>query len=74
LAKLLQATEKEAIKRADQFVASELFLLALADAKSALGDAARANGLTRKTWKLRLMRCAAGRTSTAPMPKTSANR
>jgi ATP-dependent Clp protease ATP-binding subunit ClpB len=48
LAKLLQATEKEAIKRADQFVASELFLLALADAKSALGDAARANGLTRK--------------------------
>jgi ATP-dependent Clp protease ATP-binding subunit ClpB len=48
LAKLLQATEKEAIKRGDQFVASELFLLALADAKSALGDAARANGLTRK--------------------------
>ena len=29
LAKLLQATEKEAIKRGDQFIASELFLLAV---------------------------------------------
>jgi ATP-dependent Clp protease ATP-binding subunit ClpB len=33
LIKLLQATEKEAIKRGDQFIASEMFLLALADAK-----------------------------------------
>jgi len=49
LGKVLQATEKEAIKRGDQFVASELFLLALTDAKNALGDAARANGLTRKS-------------------------
>ncbi len=48
LIKLLQATEKEAIKRGDQFIASELFLLAVADAKSAIGDMARANGLTRK--------------------------
>jgi hypothetical protein len=30
---LLQATEKEAIKRGDQFIASEMFLLALADSK-----------------------------------------
>ncbi len=49
LGKILQATEKEAIKRNDQFVASELFLLALSDAKGALGDLARANGLTRKS-------------------------
>ncbi|MDR3368785.1 ATP-dependent chaperone ClpB [Rhodoferax sp.] len=49
LGKILQATEKEAIKRNDQFVASELFLLALTDAKGALGDLARANGLTRKS-------------------------
>ncbi len=49
LAKLLQATEKEAIKRGDQFIASELFLLAVTDAKGALGDMARANGLTRKS-------------------------
>ncbi len=49
LGKLLQATEKEALKRGDQFVASELFLLALADFKGPLGDLVRANGLTRKS-------------------------
>ncbi len=49
LIKLLQATEKEALKRGDQFVASELFILACADAKGSLGDACRANGLTRKS-------------------------
>ncbi|MDO4795470.1 MAG: ATP-dependent chaperone ClpB [Brachymonas sp.] len=47
LIKLLQATEKEAIKRSDQFIASELFLLAAADAKGDIGDIARANGLNR---------------------------
>jgi ATP-dependent Clp protease ATP-binding subunit ClpB len=46
---LLQAAEKEAIKRGDQFVAGELFLLALADAKSELAKAARESGLTRKS-------------------------
>jgi ATP-dependent Clp protease ATP-binding subunit ClpB len=46
---LLQASEKEAIKRNDQFVASELFLLALADSKADIGNVARANGLTRKS-------------------------
>ncbi len=49
LAKLLQATEKEAIKRGDQFVASELFLLAVADSKGELGRIANENGLTRKS-------------------------
>jgi ATP-dependent Clp protease ATP-binding subunit ClpB len=44
---LLQAAEKEAIKRGDQFVASELFLLALADSKLALADEARKAGLRR---------------------------
>ncbi len=48
LAKLLQATEKEAIKRNDQFIAGELFLLALADSKADVGGLARENGLTRK--------------------------
>jgi len=46
---LLQATEKEALKRGDQFIASELFLLALADSKSELADTARSLGLTRKS-------------------------
>ena len=49
LGKLLQATEKEALKRKDAFIASELFLLALADHKGDMGQAARANGLTRKS-------------------------
>ncbi len=46
---LLQAAEKESIKRGDQYVASELFLLALADSKAAVGELARSNGLTRKS-------------------------
>jgi len=45
---LLQASEKEAIKRGDKFVAGELFLLALSDSKADIGNIARANGLTRK--------------------------
>ena len=39
LDKLLQATEKEAIKRNDQFIAGELFLLAVADSKADIGNA-----------------------------------
>jgi ATP-dependent Clp protease ATP-binding subunit ClpB len=46
---LLQASEKEAIKRGDKFVAGELFLLALCDSKAEIGNLARANGLTRKS-------------------------
>ncbi|UJW83005.1 ATP-dependent chaperone ClpB [Hydrogenophaga sp. SL48] len=49
LAKMLQATEKEAIKRGDEFIASELFLLAVADQKGELGRMANENGLTRKS-------------------------
>jgi len=49
LNKLLQATEKEALKRGDQFIASELFLLALADSKSEMGRLANENGLTRQS-------------------------
>ncbi len=48
LGKLLQATEKEAIKRGDQFIAGELFLLAVADSKGEAGRLAREAGLTRK--------------------------
>jgi ATP-dependent Clp protease ATP-binding subunit ClpB len=49
LASLLQAADKEAGKRGDQFIASEMFLLALADSKSDLGGVARGHGLTRKS-------------------------
>jgi ATP-dependent Clp protease ATP-binding subunit ClpB len=46
---LFQATEKEAIKRGDQFVASELFLLALCDSKLELAATAKGLGLNRKS-------------------------
>src|SRR5437016_4484089 len=45
---LLNLTDKEATKRGDQFVASELFLLALADDKSETGRLVKEYGLTRK--------------------------
>ncbi|CAM3863586.1 ATP-dependent chaperone ClpB [Roseateles saccharophilus] len=48
LVALLQAAEKEANKRGDQFIASEMFLLALADAKTDLAGVARGHGLNRK--------------------------
>jgi ATP-dependent Clp protease ATP-binding subunit ClpB len=48
LVNLLQAADKEAGKRGDQFIASEMFLLALADAKTDLGAVVRGHGLTRK--------------------------
>jgi ATP-dependent Clp protease ATP-binding subunit ClpB len=49
LVTLLQAAEKEAMKRGDQFIAGELFLLALCDSKQDIGRIARENGLTRKS-------------------------
>jgi ATP-dependent Clp protease ATP-binding subunit ClpB len=48
LVTLLQASEKEATKRGDPFIASETFLLALADSKTDLGGIVRGHGLNRK--------------------------
>jgi len=45
---LLQQAEKEATKRGDQFIASEMFLLAVADSRSAIGPLVKEHGLTRK--------------------------
>jgi ATP-dependent Clp protease ATP-binding subunit ClpB len=49
LVKLLQAAEKESLKRGDAFVASELFLLALADGKSELTRTVKSAGLSRQS-------------------------
>ena len=49
---LIQASEKDAIKRGDQYVASELFLLALCDQKGDWGKLALANGLNRRSLEL----------------------
>ena len=48
LVTLIQASEKEALKRGDQYIASELFLLALCDHKGDPGKWMRDSGLTRK--------------------------
>jgi len=48
LVALMQGAEKEASQRGDQFIASEMFLLALADAKTDLAGIVRGHGLTRK--------------------------
>ena len=46
---LLQAAEKEAGKRGDQFIAGEMFLLAAAEAKSAIGPLLKEHGVTRRS-------------------------
>jgi ATP-dependent Clp protease ATP-binding subunit ClpB len=48
LVSLLNKTDKEAAKRGDSYIASELFLLALADDKGPAGNALRDAGLQRK--------------------------
>ncbi|WP_374626949.1 ATP-dependent chaperone ClpB [Pandoraea sp.] len=48
LAGLLNQADKEAQKHGDSYIASEMFLLALADDKGTTGKLARARGLTRK--------------------------
>ncbi len=45
---LLNVTDREAQKRGDQFIASEMFLLALADDKGEAGRLLKENGLNRK--------------------------
>ena len=45
---ILNAAEKEATKRGDQFIASEMFLLASADSKTSFGALVKEHGLTRK--------------------------
>ncbi|HEX8403077.1 MAG TPA: Clp protease N-terminal domain-containing protein, partial [Duganella sp.] len=49
LVSVLNLADKEAQKRVDQFISSEMVLLALADDKSDAGQLARENGLSRKS-------------------------
>jgi ATP-dependent Clp protease ATP-binding subunit ClpB len=49
LVKLLQSSEKEAIKRGDAFIAGELFLLALTESKTECARLAKEHGLNRKS-------------------------
>jgi ATP-dependent Clp protease ATP-binding subunit ClpB len=49
LTNLLNLTDREAQKRGDQFIASEMFLLALCDDKGECGRLARQHGLVRQS-------------------------
>ncbi len=49
LTNLLNLTDKEAQKRGDQFIASEMFLLALTEDKGEAGRLAKQHGLNRKS-------------------------
>ena len=55
LANLLNLTDKEAQKRGDQFIASEMFLLALCDDKNETGRIAKQHGLSRKSIEAAIM-------------------
>ena len=48
LSALLQGAEKEASKRGDQFISSEMFLLATTDSRAPIGPLVKGHGLTRK--------------------------
>ncbi len=55
LGNLLNLTDKEAQKRGDQFIASEMFLLALCDDKNETGRLAKQHGLSRKSLDTAIM-------------------
>ena len=72
LVSLIQAAEKEAIKRGDQFIASELFLLALCDNKGDWGRWPKRTACRANPWRLRLPLCGVDRKLKVPKPKGSA--
>ncbi|RKT60723.1 ATP-dependent Clp protease ATP-binding subunit ClpB [Azonexus fungiphilus] len=55
LGNLLNLTDKEAQKRGDQFIASEMFLLVLCDDKGETGRIAKQHGLQRKALEAAIM-------------------
>jgi ATP-dependent Clp protease ATP-binding subunit ClpB len=55
LGNLLNLTDKEAQKRGDQFIASEMFLLVICEDKNETGRLAKQHGLTRKALEAAIM-------------------
>ena len=75
LANLLNLTDKEAQKRGDQFIASELFLLALTQDKGETGRLLKqARRDARGVWSRRSTPCAAAKACRARKPKARAKR
>ena len=63
---LLNLTEKEAMKEGDQFISTEMFLLALSDDKSDAGRLARQAGLTRAAMEAAVKTVRGGETADNP--------
>ena len=74
LVALLQAAEKEGLKRGDEYIASELFLLAVADAKRTSAASRARTASPANPSNPRSTQCAAARRSTVRRPKASAKR
>ena len=70
LLSLLQQAEKDAIKRGDQYVASELFLSALADHKGDAGELVRKHGLSRTAFEQAIATVRGGQRVNSPEAET----
>ena len=70
LLSLLQQAEKDAIKRGDQYVASELFLSALADHKGDAGELVRKHGLSRPAFEQAIATVRGGQRVDSPEAET----
>lgn len=71
LANLLNLTDKEAQKRVDEFIASEMFLLALCDDKNEAGRLAKQHGLSCKSLEAAIMAVRGGQGWIPRMPKVN---
>jgi ATP-dependent Clp protease ATP-binding subunit ClpB len=72
---LLNATDKEAQRRGDSYIASEMFLLAVADDKGEAGRIAREHGLAKKSLQAAIDAVRGGAQRREwPRPRVSARR
>ncbi len=71
---LLNLTDKEATRRGDQYIASELFVLAAAQDKGETGRLLKQHGASARPSTPRSRRCAAGRRWRIPRPRRAARR
>ena len=72
LGKLLNVCDKMAQDRNDQFISSELFVLAALDEKGPLGDALKSAGASSESLTAAVRQSAVGKTSMMPTPKINA--
>ena len=74
LGRLLNQTDKLAQQRKDEYISSELFVLAAVEDKGALGDLMRKAGASKGALEKAVEQVRGGQSVDDPMPKTSARR